>query len=153
AFAQILAALVSLSIASNSALRIVPLYERVQPILEALPEVNLGKSEPGELSGEIEISHASFRYQPDGPLVLDDITVHIKPGTFVAFVGPSGAGKSTLLRLLLGFESPQSGAIYYDGQDLAGLDLHSVRRQTGVVLQNGRVISGTILTNIIGSSP
>jgi len=153
ALGQVLFALVLLGSTLNSALRIIPTWERVRPILGALPEVDAGKPEAGELSGEIEISHVSFRYQPEGPLILDDVTLHIKPGQLVAVVGPSGAGKSTLLRLLLGFEKPQAGSLYYDGQDLAGMDLHSVRRQIGVVLQHGRLIPGDISTNILGSSP
>ena len=69
----------------------------------------------------------------------------------MAIVGPSGCGKSTLFRLLLGFEKPESGAIYYDGQDLGGLDIQAARRQIGTVLQNGRIVDGDIFTNIIGS--
>jgi ATP-binding cassette subfamily C protein len=86
------------------------------------------------------------------PLVLDDISFQIKPREFVAFVGPSGAGKSTLIRLLLGFETAESGSIYYDGQDLNMLNIQGVRRQIGTVLQNGELIAGDIFTNIIGSS-
>jgi ATP-binding cassette subfamily C protein len=153
ALSLVLFALVSLGSTLNSALRIVPIWERARPILAAVPEGDAAKPEAGELSGEIEISHVSFRYQPDGPLILDDVTLHIKPGQLVAVVGPSGAGKSTLLRLLLGFEKPHAGSLYYDGQDLAGIDLHSVRRQIGVVLQHGRLIPGDIASNILGSSP
>ncbi len=85
--------------------------------------------------------------------MLQDVSLHIGAGEFVAIVGPSGCGKSTLIRLLLGFETPLAGAIYYDGQDLAGLDVEKVRRQLGVVLQNGQLIAGDIFTNIVGSSP
>jgi ATP-binding cassette subfamily C protein len=84
--------------------------------------------------------------------VLDDVSLSIKPGEFVALVGGSGSGKSTLLRLLLGFEKPEGGTIYFNGQDLAGIDLGEVRRQIGVVLQHGKLITGDILSNIIGSS-
>jgi ABC-type bacteriocin/lantibiotic exporter with double-glycine peptidase domain len=80
------------------------------------------------------------------------VSLHIEPGEFIALVGPSGSGKSTLFRLLLGFETPEAGAIYFDGQDLTTLDIQEVRRQMGVVLQNGRLLTGTILENIIGSS-
>jgi ABC-type bacteriocin/lantibiotic exporter with double-glycine peptidase domain len=104
------------------------------------------------LSGEIEVSHVSFRYDPEGPAILHDISFKARAGEFVAIVGPSGSGKSTLLRLLLGFETPASGAIYYDGHDLAALDITAVRRQLGVVLQSSRVIPGTIFENIVGSS-
>jgi ATP-binding cassette subfamily C protein len=131
----------------------VPLYERAAPILKTLPEVDSTRSNPGELSGAIEANHLVFRYRPDSPLVLRDLSFTVQPGQFVAFVGPSGCGKSTLLRLLLGFEQPESGAVYFDGQDLAGLDVQAVRRQMGVVLQTGKLISGDILTNIIGAAP
>src|SRR6185295_5706599 len=83
---------------------------------------------------------------------LRDVTLHAAAGQFIAIVGPSGSGKSTMLRLLLGFEQLESGSIYYDGQELAGLDIQAVRRRIGVVLQSGRLMSGDILTNIIGSS-
>jgi NHLM bacteriocin system ABC transporter ATP-binding protein len=130
----------------------VPLYEQARPILETLPEVGTGKSDPGHLTGDIEVQHATFRYSADGPLVLRDVSVHVRAGEFAAFVGPSGSGKSTLLRLLLGFESLEGGAIYYDGQEIGGLDIQAVRRQMGVVLQSGRLMSGDIYTNIIGSN-
>jgi ATP-binding cassette subfamily C protein len=84
-------------------------------------------------------------------LILNDVNVHIRPGEFVAFVGPSGAGKSTIIRMLLGFDKPASGSIYYDRLDLAGLDLQAVRHQMGVVLQDGKLMAGEILTNITGS--
>ncbi|HEY7551516.1 MAG TPA: ATP-binding cassette domain-containing protein, partial [Hyphomicrobiaceae bacterium] len=93
----------------------------------------------------------AFRYQADRPLVLEDVSLTVGPGEFVALVGPSGAGKSSLFRLLLGFETPEAGAIYFDGQDLAGLDLEAVRHQIGVVLQNGKVQPGTIFENIVGA--
>ena len=151
AFGQFMGATLDLGSRIVGILNIVPLYERAKPILETLPEVDAGKSDPGELQGTIEVNHVTFRYREDTPLVLRDVSLSIKPGQFVAIVGPSGCGKSTLFRLLLGFEKPESGAIYYDGQDLAGLDIRAARRQIGTVLQNGRVVDGDILTNIIGS--
>lgn len=135
-----------------SMLNTLPLYEQATPIFKTLPEVVAGKSDPGPLLGDIEIQHATFRYQADGPLILRDVSVRIQAGEFVAFVGPSGSGKSTLLRLLLGFETLEGGAIFYDGQELGGLDVQAVRRQMGVVLQSGRLMSGDIFTNIIGAS-
>jgi ABC-type bacteriocin/lantibiotic exporter with double-glycine peptidase domain len=152
AFFQILSSAIVLGANAISLVQIVPLYERARPILQALPEADAGKADPGELTGDVEISRVSFRYHPDGPLVLDEVSVHIRPGEFVAFVGPSGAGKSTLIRLLLGFETPTSGSIYYDRADLAGLDRQAVRHQIGVVLQNGKVTAGDIFGNIVGSS-
>jgi ATP-binding cassette subfamily C protein len=143
-------------LAASSALvgasMVIPLYEQARPILSAAPEVNTARTDPGVLSGEIEVQHLSFRYGAEGPLVLRDLSLRIRPGEFVAFVGPSGSGKSTLLRLLLGFESTDSGVIYYDGQELAGIDVQAVRQQIGVVLQNGRLMAGDIFTNIVGSS-
>jgi len=153
AFSQILVASLAVSAALISTLNIIPIYERAQPILQTLPEVDPAQSDPGDLTGEIEVGHVVFRYKENEPLVLRDISLHVKPGQFVALVGPSGCGKSTLMRLLLGFETPQSGGIYYDGQDLTGLDVEKVRHQLGVVLQNGQLISGSIFTNIVGSSP
>ena len=140
------------STAMLTALNVIPLFEQARPILEALPEVTDAKTEPGPLTGAVDIQHAVFRYEQDGKDILKDVSMTIQPGQFVAFVGPSGSGKSTLLRILLGFEQLQSGAVYFDGQDLTGLDVQAVRRQIGVVLQNGRLMSGDIFTNIVGSS-
>jgi ATP-binding cassette subfamily C protein len=151
AFTQIIFSAVMLSSAVTSLLEIVPLYERAKPILDTPPERQLLGRAPSTLSGDIEINHVSFRYDPDGPLVLDDISIHIQPGEFVAFVGPSGAGKSTILRLLLGFEAPITGSIYYDHEDLSGLDLQAMRRQMGVILQNSQLSPGDILSNITRS--
>ena len=96
--------------------------------------------------------HVCFRYSSDGPLVLDDVSFRAKPGEFIALAGDSGSGKSTLLRLLLGFESAESSGVYYDGQDLSGMDFRAFRRQIGVVLQSGRIMAGDIFRNIVGSS-
>ena len=133
-------------------LQITPQWQRTQPILLTIPEVDLSKADPGKLVGKITIDHVTFRYRSDGPLTLDNVTISAKPGEFVAFVGGSGSGKSTLLRLLLGFETPQTGSIYYDGQDLCGLDVDAVRRQLGVVLQNGQLSSASIFENIAGGA-
>ncbi|MHB8520223.1 MAG: NHLP bacteriocin export ABC transporter permease/ATPase subunit [Limisphaerales bacterium] len=152
AFGAFLFAMLEMSSSLISILNVVPVYERAKPILETLPEVDEGKSDPGDLQGKIELSHVAFRYKADGPLVLQDLSFQINPGEFVAIVGPSGSGKSTLMRLLLGFETPESGTIYYDGLDLAGLDVQAVRRQLGVVLQGGKLMPGDIYQNIVGAS-
>ncbi len=153
AFTQFQFALLTLGSALVSILSVIPLYERAQPILEALPEVDQAKSHPGELSGTIEVKHVSFRYRPDTPLVLRDVSLKVPAGQFVAIVGPSGSGKSTLFRLLLGFEAPESGSIYFDHQDLSHLDIQAVRQQVGVVLQSGRLLGASLYQNIIGSAP
>ncbi|HYD78263.1 MAG TPA: NHLP bacteriocin export ABC transporter permease/ATPase subunit [Paucimonas sp.] len=152
AFAQFLSAALGIGAALTGLLTVVPLYERLTPILTSRPEVDEAKDSPGELTGEIEISRVSFRYSPESPLILKDVSLTIRPGEFVAFVGPSGSGKSTLLRLLLGFEHPSSGAIYYSGKDISGLDLNALRRRIGVVLQDGRLMTGDIFSNIVGSA-
>jgi ATP-binding cassette subfamily C protein len=153
ALAEIVGAAIMMSYSISSILDIVPLYERARPILEALPESHAARRDPGVLSGDIELNHVSFRYQPDTAPVLDDVSLQIHPGEFVALVGPSGAGKSTILRLLLGFETANSGSIYYDREDLAGLDLQALRRQIGVVLQSSKLTPGDILSNITGGAP
>ncbi|NEO03292.1 MAG: ATP-binding cassette domain-containing protein, partial [Moorea sp. SIO3I7] len=122
--------------------------ERAKSIFQEKPESDINQQDPGRLSGHIVLDHLSFRYREDGPLIIDDISIHANPGEFIALVGPSGSGKSTLFRLLLGFASPITGTIYYDGQDLAGLDVTGLRRQLGVVLQNGHVQQGSIFHNI-----
>lgn len=131
---------------------VIPLSKRIQPILDAKPEFEASKPPIDKLRGNIEISHLNFRYSPDSPLVLKDVNMSIKEGEFVAVVGTSGAGKSTLMRMLLGFEKPESGAIFFDSQDISSVDIGSLRRQLGVVLQNDTVLQGTVLQNIVGSS-
>jgi ATP-binding cassette subfamily C protein len=152
AFAQFLFASTGLTSAFTSILQAAPFYERAKPILQALPEVDTEKPDPGELRGRVEINHVSFRYDPDGPLVLDDVSLLAEPGEFVAIVGPSGAGKSSLLRLMLGFDEPEAGSVYYDLHDISELNVQAVRHQIGVVLQNGRLMMGTLFQNIAGAS-
>ena len=130
----------------------VPMYRRAVPILEALPEVDESKEDPGRITGAIEVNRITFRYSREAPRILDGITMHIKAGEFVAIIGPSGCGKSTLMKLLLGFEKPEGGGIYYDGQEVRSIDLQALRRQIGVVLQNGRLMPGSIYENIKGAT-
>jgi NHLM bacteriocin system ABC transporter ATP-binding protein len=153
AFGQFLGSALGLAMTAISVIGIIPAYERARPILDAIPEATGASLDPGCLRGAIECSRISFRYEDNLPLVLNDISLQIKPGQFVAFVGHSGSGKSTLFRLLLGFERPESGSIYFDGMDLADIDPQALRRQMGVVMQNGRVFDGDLFTNIVGASP
>ncbi len=117
--------------------------ERFAPILAAEPEVNEVSGEVIRLGGAIRLDNVSFRYTPEGPLILDSVNFQVRPGEFVAIVGPSGSGKSTLLRLLLGFETPTEGSVSYDGRELETLDIQEVRRQIGVVLQDARLRPAT----------
>lgn len=153
AFTQFLISVLVLGNTVTRIMGVVPTYERALPILQTLPEIDSQKEHPGELSGGITISRVSFRYESSGPMVLEDISMEIEPGQFVAIVGASGSGKSTLLRLLLGFEKPSAGAIYFDNHDISKVDIQEVRRQIGAVLQNGKLISGSIYVNIVGASP
>ncbi|MCF4965692.1 NHLP bacteriocin export ABC transporter permease/ATPase subunit [Nostoc sp. CMAA1605] len=152
AFEQFVSGTTNLSNVVTEIVQITPHWQRTQPILQAVPEVDLTKADPGKLVGKIVVDHVMFRYRPDGPLILDDVSISAQPGEFIALVGGSGSGKSTIFRLLLGFETPESGGIYYDGQDLSGLDVEAVRRQLGVVLQNGRLNAGSIFENIAGGA-
>ncbi len=150
AFGQFLGAMTNLASLQTTILTVIPQWERVKPILQAQPEETAEHHSPGELKGNIEISQVTFRYESTA--VLHELSLNIKSGQFVAIVGHSGCGKSTLFRLLLGFETPESGAIYYDEKDLAMLDKAAVRRQIGVVLQNSKITAGTLFEYIVGNS-
>jgi NHLM bacteriocin system ABC transporter ATP-binding protein len=152
AFGTFLSAIISLNSSFISVFKVLPIYERFKPILNENEESAAGMTDPGPLSGYIELNSINFKYQGTDSYLIDQLSIKIKPGEYVALIGPSGAGKSTLFRLLLGFEVPDSGSIYYDNQDLATLDIKAVRRQFGVVLQNGQLEPETILKNIVGSS-
>ena len=128
-----------------------PYIENLLPMLEAVPEGTDDRMEAGPLSGSVQVEHLSFSYEAGSPNVLNDVNVSITAGESVAIVGRSGCGKSTFIRLLMGFEKPGRGAIYYDGQDLSELNLASVRNQMGVVLQNGQLMTGDIFSNIVGT--
>ena len=130
-----------------------PVLDMVKPILNAVPEISEGKHVVERISGGIELNNVSFRYGEDLPLVVDDLSLKIRPGQYVALVGATGCGKSTLMRLMLGFETPQKGAVYFDGRDIASLDLKSLRRRMGVVMQDGKLFSGDIYSNITISAP
>jgi NHLM bacteriocin system ABC transporter ATP-binding protein len=153
AFIQALAAITGLTAVATFAAQAVPLWENTAPILQSPRETDEVKADPGELRGLIEMSHVSFRYAADGPLILDDVTFTAEPGEFVAFVGPSGAGKSSVMRILLGFETPEVGTTRYDGKDLDSVDPRALRRQMGVVTQSARLMAGDIFTNIVGARP
>ena len=135
------------------AANIKPILDMGKPIMEAVPEVSEGKQVITRLSGGIELNNVSFRYNENMPNIIDDLSLKIKPGQYVAIVGSTGCGKSTLMRLMLGFETPQKGAVYYDGKDLASIDLKSLRRRVGTVMQNGKLFQGDIFSNITISAP
>lgn len=130
-----------------------PLFEMARPIMTTEPENNSDKIKLESVSGNIELKDVSFRYEEDGPLILDNMSLTVKEGEYVAIVGQSGCGKSTLVRLLLGFEEPESGEILYDGINIKDIDLTSLRRNIGSVIQNGTLFHADIMSNILITAP
>ncbi|MCR4924882.1 MAG: NHLP bacteriocin export ABC transporter permease/ATPase subunit [Clostridiales bacterium] len=153
AFGMMTAAFELLTTMSIDISKILPTLERVRPILDTLPEISEGKRVVTRLSGSIEINNLSFKYTDNMPNVIDNLSLKIRPGQYIAIVGETGCGKSTLMRLLLGFEKAQKGAIYYDGQDINKMDLKSLRRKVGTVMQDGKLFQGDIYSNITISAP
>ena len=127
-----------------------PTLERMVPITSAPVERPGPTRAPGALQGRIQLTDVVFGYDPDQPPLLNGLNIVIEPGEFVAVVGPSGSGKSTVMRLILGFETPWSGVVSYDGQDLAELDVTAVRRQMGTVMQASMPFGSTYRECICG---
>ncbi len=144
-------AIVMLGNAARAVAFIKPACDQVLPILASPVSTRTAGRARTELVGRILLDRVSHAYAAGGPKVLEDVSISVKPGEFVAIVGESGAGKTTLLRLLLGLEKPVSGAVYYDGRDLAQLDFSFARRQMGVVMQDSPLRPGSVLDNIIGT--
>lgn len=153
AYGMVSGAFMSIAGIAMTVANIKPILDMVKPIMNAQPEVSEGKRVIERLSGAIELNNVSFRYAENMPLVVNNLSLKIRPGQYVALVGATGCGKSTLMRLMLGFETPQKGAIYYDGKDLSTIDLKSLRRKIGVVMQNGKLFSGDVFSNITISAP
>lgn len=153
ALGQFIGAVMSLTRASLLVVMLQPYYRRARPIIEAEEELTGQGGRVSPLNGEIELRDVRFRYAPDAPLVLKGLSMRVPAGGFAAIVGPSGAGKSSIIRLMLGFDTPESGDIYVDGTDIRLLDLQDLRRQYGVVLQNGRLLAGSIYDNIAAGLP
>ena len=153
AYGRVTAAFSTLAGIAISVANIKPVLEMAEPILKAEPEVASEKQRVDHVSGHIEVSHVSFRYDEDTPYVLEDLNLDIKAGEYVAIVGRTGCGKSTLVRLLLGFERPERGEIFYDRTALSRLDPRSLRKHMGVVTQSGELFQGDIYSNIVISAP
>lgn len=153
AYGAVSAAFGALTGAALSIAGIKPVLDVARPILETEPEASESRELVSHLSGNIELSGVYFRYDQNMPWVINGVDLKIREGDYVAIVGTTGCGKSTLVRLLLGFEKPDKGAIYYDGKDLANLDLHSLRRKIGTVTQDGTLFQGDIFSNIAISAP
>ena len=153
AYGMVSGAFMSLASIALTAANIKPILDMAKPIMDTVPEISADKQVVTRISGGIELNNISFRYNESMPNVLDNLSLKIKPGQYVAIVGTTGCGKSTLMRIMLGFETPQKGAVYYDGKDLSRMDLKSLRRKIGVVMQNGKLFQGDIFSNITISAP
>jgi len=153
AYGMLSGAFMTLSGMALSAARIKPILEMAEPFLNAEPETSDNKEIVTSVSGGVELDHISFRYDEGLPLVIDDLSLKVKPGEYVAIVGKTGCGKSTLMRLLLGFEKPEKGSVRYDGKDINTLDLPSLRKKIGTVMQDAGLFQGDIYSNIVISAP
>ncbi len=153
AYGMMLGAFMSLLGVALKAAQIRPILEMAEPFLKTEPETAEGKEIVTRLSGGIELDHVSFRYDEFSPYVLNDLSLTVDPGEYVAIVGRTGCGKSTLVRLLLGFEKPEKGAVYYDGRDITTLDLPSLRRKIGTVTQDAGLFRGSVYSNIVITAP
>ena len=153
AFAMVSGALTALIPIIEPASQVAPMLELIRPILETAPEVSEEKPVIEKLSGGIELNNVTFRYSEDMPPVLDDLSLKIRPGEYIAITGKTGCGKSTLMRIMLGFEKAQKGTVYYDGRDINSIDIKSLRSKIGTVMQNGSLFLGDIYSNIVISAP
>ena len=153
ALGQIAGATAQLDLSLGYALNVLPIFDRMKPILAEPIEVAPGASDPGPLSGRVELAEVTYRYPGMDTPVLHEVNITAEPGEFIALVGPSGSGKSTVVRLLLGFARPESGSVTYDGKDLSSLDSRAVRAQIGIAMQNASVSGANILSVINGDWP
>ena len=153
AYGMVSGAFMTLAGTATTIANIKPTLDMVRPILETVPEIDETKKMVTQLKGGIELNNVSFRYSEDMPMILDNLSLKIHPGQYVAIVGKTGCGKSTLMRTLLGFEIPQKGAVYYDGKDLKSLDPKSLRRRIGTVMQDGKLFMGDVYSNIVITAP
>lgn len=150
AFGQSIASIGAFASGISEGLIAVPHIARLRPLISGPAELSDDRKSPGELAGMVEMSRVTFRYASSGPPVLENVSFRIAQGEYVAIVGPSGSGKSSLFRLLLGFEKPEAGTVFLDGKAIDTLDISAVRRQLGVVLQNGKLATGSLYDNICG---
>ena len=153
AYNMLMGAFMAVSDLALSAAQIQPTLEMAEPFLKGEPETTEGKEIVTQISGGLEMDHVSFRYDEESPYILDDLSLKIRPGEYVAVVGKTGCGKSTLMRLLLGFERPEKGAVFFDGKDIESLDKGSLRKKIGTVMQDAGLFQGDIYSNIVITAP
>lgn len=133
--------------------QIIPYVNLLEPILETEPELNADSIPVSNITGAIDINHVSFRYDDKSPLILDDVSLHIPAGQNVGVVGSSGCGKSSLMRIMLGFEKPTSGSVFYGQYNLENVNMGSMRQYIGYCPQFMQVFPGTISENIRLAAP
>ena len=143
------AALTMISYSATSFANSLPTFRVLKPVMDFEPENGGDKEVVQQLRGNISLRDVTFRYTESMPPILENLNIEIHKGEYLAIVGRTGCGKSTILRLLLGFETPDHGEILYDGKNLKSLDVTSLRRKIGTVLQNGQAFRGTIFSNIV----
>ncbi len=153
AWGAVMGSLTAMETTARETARIRPILSQVTPFLETAPETSKSREVFTSITGSVSMEHVWFRYSPDTPYILKDLSLKIHPGDYVAIVGKTGCGKSTLIRLLLGFEKPEKGAVFYDGKNLEHMDQTSLRKRIGTVLQSGSLFQGDIFSNIIITSP
>ena len=153
AFGQTTGAIMALTSIAGQVAQAKPIVDLIEPILKADPEIDDDRPSVQSLTGAIEVSGVSFRYDENLPYVIRDLSFSVKPGEYVALVGESGCGKSTIMRLLLGFEEPELGSIFYGPHDVRKVNLRSLRRHIGTVLQDSKLFMGDLFSNITISAP
>ncbi len=153
AYGLVSGAFVSLTSLTTVIAGIRPILKSAEPLMKAEPESGEQRNMIERLSGNIELDHVSFRYSERAPYVINQMSLKIRRGQYIAVVGKSGCGKSTLIRLLLGFEKPEKGGIYYDGRNMDSIDKKSLRSRIGTVMQDGKLFSGDLLSNITATAP
>ncbi len=153
AYGMVFGAFSSLASLATTYSSIKPVFDMAKPIMDCMPEVTENRETVTKISGKIELNNVTFSYDENSPTIFDNLSLTIQPNQYIAIVGKTGCGKSTLVRLLLGFETPKKGSIYYDGKDIKSLDLKSLRQKIGVVMQDGKLFQGDIFSNITISAP
>ncbi len=131
---------------------IFPTYDRCRPILENYAESQGLYGSVGKLDGRVEVSNVSFSYGEGETQVLNNISVKAETGDYIGIVGGSGCGKSTLFQIMLGFEKPDKGVVFYDHRDLEHINKPELRKKLGVVLQEESLFTGSIYENIAVSA-
>ncbi|MDR3088960.1 MAG: type I secretion system permease/ATPase [Desulfobulbaceae bacterium] len=128
---------------------------RIADIFNCQPEPGFtpGRSAPPPITGAVRFEHVSFRYRPGAAFAVDDLSFTIQPGEMVGIVGATGGGKTTLIKLLQRLYVPEQGRVLIDGVDLSQADASWLRRQIGVVMQDGLLFDGSIRDNICLNAP